>query len=58
MMINKKEKLAYHNLTVNFGGFYSTSLDILNVISDTLKLVSDNDEDYFCRNEIKLKIFK
>lgn len=55
MMLNKEDKKENHNITIYFGGFYSTSLDILEVKSDTLEIVSEGGENYLGQNEIKFK---
>lgn len=57
-MTDEKDNKVNHNITVYFGGFYFTSLDIIEENSETLEIVSEGGENYLGQNEIKLKQFK
>jgi hypothetical protein len=57
-MTDENNNKVNHNITVCFGGFYSTSLDIIEENSETLEIVSEGGENYLGQNEIKFKQFK
>ena len=58
-MIDKENKSTNYNITIIFCGFCGTSLDILDIKSEILEVIPDNDDDcYLRKSEIRIKKIK